>query len=858
MISWTAFSLALIGFSGAAGLCLLASLFGNIPLMTRHYTFVDMRRAAAVVISAWLGLCAPAQAALAGVPAAMPVAASDVAAFNLKAQPLPKPYEGLLSKNKYDLRADGTVWSPDGTVAVSQAEMPFLLHRLESAQRLKALLQLDMLLSNSDGEKYLTPVERENLRNIVRENWPFFTLGTRKDFRHFFSLQELEGMNRDPAPTDSATALTMSDPEPQDYSESELPPALKPVPMPRLLPAPLPPQPVYADGQEPGPAPSPALGVAPAVYYVASVPGASGAPGAALIAAALPAPGALPLAAAPPLMPAALAPAPAAVAPAPAPAAVTPAPAPASAPASPAPAPAPAGAAAATPPPPTAAALAAAANSAAFPPGMVAVAPSGPASRLAPAAAVAPGAPEAPVSLASKATSALPPPAAVAAVPAVPAAAAPAPVTPAQAAAPAPAAPGPFVPAPIQAQAVAGAGPPARVAPAPQPPPAPAPQVTAPLPPTQPVAEAGLPPVRLIPADAFERFLNDAPYGHDAKSLLRLISQKAMEPSRSRALGAVMNGLPQIVFDTARAGLDAHAALLAIETPEMHAYTIAVSPGPIYFQKKRLFGAGPMVMLADSAKIYASLHAPMPAVEALKRDAPAVKVQEGPYGAERLYSDDSRRGAYSQQQMAGYLLRKLLRLDAKRGGWDASAYAAEAYARSAQWIFYARVMLDTKNDSFLDPETRASFRQWRDQPEEYRDHLIHTLSAGRVQTLDPRKGSAETQAEFDRAAAQGGDCPAVFKADIQARLDADREALKKDALALSRAGLLEDEQLDNARKAIDADFAAVRLPVPTAQQCAARYAAEAAQLRSSAALFAEMGQSERAFRGDDAAPGAGQ
>ena len=38
----------------------------------------------------------------------------------------------------------------------------------------------------------LTPTERAKLRQIVRESWPFFTLGTRKDFRHFYTLQELE------------------------------------------------------------------------------------------------------------------------------------------------------------------------------------------------------------------------------------------------------------------------------------------------------------------------------------------------------------------------------------------------------------------------------------------------------------------------------------------------------------------------------------------------------------------------------------------------------------------------------------------------------------------------------------------
>ena len=360
------------------------------------------------------------------------------------------------------------------------------------------------------------------------------------------------------------------------------------------------------------------------------------------------------------------------------------------------------------------------------------------------------------------------------------------------------------------------------------------------------MAEAGLPPAREIPLADFERFLGDAPYGRDSKALLRLISERAVEPARSRALGTVMTNMPQIVFDAARAGLDSHAALLVLEAAGTRAYTIALSPGPVIYQRKKVFGSSQTMLLSDSAKIYASLHVPVPALEAMKRDAVATSEKKGEWGQERVFSDESRRGSYTQQEQAGYLLRKLLRLEAKRAGWDASPYAAEAYARSAQWMFYAKVAQSLHSDAFLDPETRATFRQWRDRPQLYRDYLIHTLSAGRVQALDPLKGNAEAQIEFDRTAM--ADCLNTFKVEIQTRLSDDREALKKDALALSRAGLISDDQLETSQKQIDADFAAVRLPQPTEAQCAARYAADAGATRVSAALFAEMSQAERAFR----------
>ncbi|MDE2039975.1 MAG: hypothetical protein KGO96_01315 [Elusimicrobia bacterium] len=697
-------------------------------------------------------------------------------ATTLSARSFSKPYIDLLARNHFSVRADGSIW-PDGAKnPVDPADVPYLIHRLESGQRLQALLRLDILLSKSDGERYLTPDERDELRRIVRETWPFFTLGARKDFAHFFSLEELEQMNRDPAPLDTATALTMTDPAPAALSSEDVPPALKPVPTPHLLSRLPPPQAPQTQQSAPS---------APTVYYIASLPLAPAAPTAP--AAALPPAAVLPL-----VVPRAL---------------------PAVSPAA---------------PPAIAAATPAAASPKPQPAAVAAVAAAAPLRVAAPAAAVAPKPASsaiatlgAPVSTSTIAVSSLP----TAATPA---------------AAYAAAAEG--LPPPVAAAAALGAGPPTKVAETPQPPSVPAP-AAAPVLPPQPVAEAGLPPVKTVSQSDFETFLRDAPYGNETKNLLRLISLKAFEPARSRALDVLMNDLPQIVIDSQRVGLDAHAALLAIETPTLRAYTIALSPGPAIYAKKHFFESGPAVLLSDSAKIYASLHVPMPTLEALKPDAVAVKEELGPWDRERVFSDGSRRGSYSPQEQAGYLLRKLLRLAAKRQGWDASAYVAEAYARSAQWAFYSRAISD---QSLLDPETRDEFDQWRDQPDEYRDHLVHTLSAGRVQTLDPRKGNALTQRQFDRAALQ--DCVATFKADLAARLDADRDAMEKDALALERGELIDKDQLERSRQAIAADFEKVRPPRVTPAQCDARYGAEAAELGASAAVFAEMSQSERDAR----------
>ncbi|MBI5631373.1 MAG: hypothetical protein HY921_10880 [Elusimicrobia bacterium] len=152
----------------------------------------------------------------------------------------------LLVKNHYRIRADGSILDPSSQ-AVQASEIPYLLQRLESAQRLRAFLQIKLILGNSDGEKNLTPLEREQIRGILRENWSVFTWSTRKKFRAYFTLQELEEINQTPPPmvSDELALSDMRDPEPDLSPEPEAPAetpgalaqvAQKPVPNPSLAP----------------------------------------------------------------------------------------------------------------------------------------------------------------------------------------------------------------------------------------------------------------------------------------------------------------------------------------------------------------------------------------------------------------------------------------------------------------------------------------------------------------------------------------------------------------------------------------------------------------------------------------------
>ncbi|OGR86672.1 MAG: hypothetical protein A3J74_10285 [Elusimicrobia bacterium RIFCSPHIGHO2_02_FULL_57_9] len=592
--------------------------------------------------------------------------------YNTRLNPFTKLQADLLLRNNYQVLPDGSVLTPDGK-PLRRSDMPYLFTRLQSAQRLKALLQLDILLNKSAGEKRLTKAEKEEFRKILRENWPHFTWRMRKHFKSYFTLQELENLNKNIPPGHNESALAMKDPE--LIFETQAAAASDSSPSQPASEIPLP-------AGAPGLAPPKDVGILKA-WTAPDEP-------------------------------------------------------------------------------------------AAIPAGTVAGLPAG--SAVPVSQATLPPAPDAPTAA-----------------------------------------------APIAI--------PIGIAPAP-------------LPGVIPRTVAS--PLREILHDEFAQFLTDAPYSRDAKALLQLISDTTPDFARARALNAAISGLPLIVFDSHRSGGRARAALLVQENPSGEkSYAIALSPGPVLYKRKKLFFSGEAMLVSDSPQVYAALHIPFPRLQAAKRDAVALKEQADDWGQTRVYADESRRGTFSQQQQAGSLLRELLLLDAQRQGWDVSAYAAELFAATAQTLLYARFYLELKNDDFLDPEMRASFRQWRERPDEYRDYLVHSLSAGRIGILDARKGDPENQLRFNQEAWVS--CPQSLVEDKTAQASAQYQALEKQSLSLWRIGLIESKQWEESRKALQGDFsAAVKIEPPEA--CVKYWQNQTAGLKLARALLAQMALAEQKFR----------
>jgi len=751
--------------------------------------------------------------------------------YNVRATPLDDLSRELLVETGYVIREDGKIWDNIADNAVRLDEMSYLLSRLAGARRLKALLELNLILNRSEGEKKLTDAERETVRKLLRKHWAVFGIGTRKDFRAYFSVQELtEELDKIPARFDRGSAMLMRDPDPTTAPSAALTAA------PISVTAP-PPAETYAPVPMPQAAP---VAAAPAAQEVRQfVPRSVLTPFLEPLSLRRPspfAPRARPVETASVTMPAA------APAPVPAPAAYVPPPAPAGPAVNPA----------------IAAALAAMApvdypspmRSGAPPPATAAAPPVVYAAPPAPPAQIPLDAPRAlPVTAPAPAAAALPPGIVFAAPSATarPPAAAPAGVR--EGSAPTNALFGSTPPPQPQSAGADALGmlkpwaPPgsAPAAPAPTPAAAAPKELAAPIVMAKPNSQ---------PADAtqsdFDAFVANGPYGREGQVLLRMIADKAPEFCRAILRRTVVRGAPLIVFDGARAGADRRAGF-APSDPAHPGAVIALSAGPLLVERKTgLFGRT-LIALPEDPRAWAELGLAPPALDALKKGAAPATQENGPWGVVRIYADRSRRGTYSTQEQAGELLERLLLLGLEREGFASSTYAARVWARAARLLFSARVSDDHGGDSFLDPDRKQELRDWIERGDESDDMLVASWSSSRGNVLDPRRGGPESQSLYERQARES--CTRSLLADHLAEAARALAARARTIEALAEAGLIStDAARASAQKAANDEMAARAALLSSPPACDGRFGADEAGLRRSSALLAEVSRAERAFR----------
>ncbi len=713
--------------------------------------------------------------------------------YNARATPLDDLSRELLVETGYVIRADGKVWDNVADNAVRLDEMSYLLSRLAGARRLKALLELNLILNRSEGERKLTAAERETVRKLLRKHWAVFGVGTRKDFRAYFSVQELtEELDKIPPRFDRGSAMLMRDPDPTTAPLATKVAALISVTAP-------PPAETYA------PVPVAAT-VAPQTRISASEAPRQFFPRAVLTPFLEPLSLRRPSPFAPRTRPAEVSVA-----------SVIPAPAPA-APASPA-------------TPPAIAAVLGAMAPVDYPSLMM----SGPMRTASPASPYPAPAAAAPPSVAQQ-----PLPLSVAAVPPPPLTPRNVPVT----AAPPGVAAQP-IPIPISPTGGADLGmlrpwtPPGSTA-------ASAPAASA--------AVAARPPAMIVappqPADAtqaeFDAFVANGPYGREGQALLKMIADKAPEFCRAILRRTVVRGAPLIVIDGARAGSDRRAGF-APSDPSHRGATIALSAGPLLVERKKSLFRKTLIALPEDPRAWAELGLAPPALEALRKGSAPTSQENGPWGVVRLYGDRSRHGTYSAQEQAGELLERLLLLGLEREGFASSTYAARAWARAARLLFSARVAEDYGNDSFLDPDRKLELRDWIERGDESDDLLVAAWSSSRGNVLDPRRGGPESQSLYERQARES--CTRSLLADHLAEAARGFVARARTIEALAESDLItSDVARAAAQKAANEEAAARAALLASPPACDGRFGADENGLRRSSALLAEVSRAERAFR----------
>lgn len=772
-------------------------------------------------------------------------------AYDLRATPLDDLSRELLLETGYVFRDDGKVWDKIADNAVRFDEMSYLLSRLAGARRLKALLELNLILNRSEGEKKLTDAERESVRNILRKHWGVFGIGTRKDFRSYFSVQELtEELDKIPPRFDRGSAMLMRDPDPSAAPPADrvAAPISVTAPPPAVTYAPVPVRPPEEERRAPAAEaprqfyprsvltpfleplslrrPSPFAPRARAERVPIDSPQANHAP----VAAAAPAaPAPLPVIPAAPSMPPAIATLLGALAPVDDPrpmmsggtsSAALPARAPA-----PAPPPAPASVPASVP------ATAAIVQQAPPLPPNYPTPPPELTPRSAPVTSAPPivmNKPAAPTGTGVSAMAAM------------------------LGASPAQALAG-YVPPPQQpvdpaqlgvfkswtpASSPAGAPGAAATVPSAATPPVPAPPVVAVE------APKPAPPVDTTPA-VYDAFIMNGPYGHNGQTILRMIAEKSPEFCRAILRRTVVLGAPLIVFDGARAGSDRRAGF-APPVPQRSA-VIAVSAGPLLVERKKGLFSKTLIALPEDPRAWAEFGLTPPALDAFRRDAAAVSEENGPWGATRIYADRSRRGTYSAQEQAGELLERLLLLGLEREGFASSTYAARVWARAARLLFSARVAEDYGNDSFLDPDRKQELRDWLERGDESDDLLVASWSSSRGNVLDPRRGGPESQAAYERKARES--CTRSLLADHLAEAARNLAARVRTLEALADADVITSSVAKAAaERAANEEAAARKALLASPPACDGRFGADEAGLHRSSALLAEVSRAERAFR----------
>ncbi|MEE8425596.1 MAG: hypothetical protein V3S11_07185, partial [Elusimicrobiota bacterium] len=121
---------------------------------------------------------------------------SPEASFNRKETSVAAKDLGLLESSGYRFEEDGRLFEPGSKSAVNNTDYYYILEDLRSRNRLRALLELNLVLSRSDYGRRLSAEDRREIRRIGLESWWLLSKRTRKQIKKHFSETEIWKLNR--------------------------------------------------------------------------------------------------------------------------------------------------------------------------------------------------------------------------------------------------------------------------------------------------------------------------------------------------------------------------------------------------------------------------------------------------------------------------------------------------------------------------------------------------------------------------------------------------------------------------------------------------------------------------------------
>jgi hypothetical protein len=256
-----------------------------------------------------------------------------------------------------------------------------------------------------------------------------------------------------------------------------------------------------------------------------------------------------------------------------------------------------------------------------------------------------------------------------------------------------------------------------------------------------------------ISKEAANKFLAEAPYGHDVADLLKLIADHAPDDLRRSAFGVLTQFLPQVVIDSARTGNALRVDLRKLnDDPYQVASTLIVlNRGPLVLRERKFIFASNTFLMPSAHEFYTDRGATLPSMQAITLQNPALNSKEIRWGRLEEYSDGSERLRFSQPELAGTLLYALLKLDARLRHWDADLYRTELRSRSAEFRFWHTLRQETGNDLNLTLDLRTEFAQWLKSPGDYMDFVLQTMAAPKAdQVLSSMSGTLEQRSAWSR------------------------------------------------------------------------------------------------------------